>query len=44
MEKKEVSKLNEALENALELEDFVIEEIPALPLALRQSENSWTPY
>ncbi|MCP1133365.1 hypothetical protein NKT34_08690 [Paenibacillus polysaccharolyticus] len=38
-----VSKVNVELENVLNIEDFMIEELPALPLALEQGDPSYMP-
>ncbi|CAM3105084.1 hypothetical protein PASE110613_16850 [Paenibacillus sediminis] len=42
MEPISVQKVNVELENVLKVEDFVIEELPSLPLALEQGDwSSW---
>ncbi|WP_394578531.1 hypothetical protein [Cytobacillus firmus] len=35
-------KVNAELQNALNIEDFMIEELPSLPLALEQGDPSYT--
>lgn len=37
-----MQKVNDELENVLKVEDFVIEELPSLPLALEQGDwSAW---
>ncbi|MED3652630.1 hypothetical protein [Heyndrickxia sporothermodurans] len=41
---KQVNKVNAELENVLNIEDFIIEELPSLPLALEQGDPSYTTF
>lgn len=36
-----IEKVNAELENVLKIEDFIIEELPPLPLALEQGDPSY---